>query len=649
MSDDIVYRKLSLNKDNKPVTLDESTRSFEITISTDTPIAEMDYRTGDVIDTVIVPEGIEVPPNGQVPYVDSHDRFSVENQLGSVREIKVEGNSLIGRVFYAEDDKSDRAYRLALGGHLTDNSIGAAILEATRLDENETATFHGREYTGPIKVITKSRMIEVSAVAVGADPNAKNRAAQFEQPEEKKTEVKETKRMSEENKEAKAETKEAPVVERTVVDTEAVNRAAQEAIKVERARVSEIEGIARECGLDSEFISAVEEESVESFRKRALSAVVEKHKEVNVSTPVTITEDASDKFREAASDALMLKVGKLDTESTERQAVAREVAGMSIEGIAREMLRIKGQKHTGSVDDIFARSLATTDFPILTSNLANKSVKQGWDMATETYEQWVDTNGSVSNYKLQTKARAGEFDDLVEVKEGAEYTYGSRPEQSETFKLAKYGKLLGYTREMLINDDLSELVDSAEALGEAARRKLGDLCYTVLIANANMGDGNALFDNANHGNVNVATGAVPNAATMKEALLKMRSQKDINGKRRLNIKPAFLLAPAAIEGDTEEFFQAKQWADAAADATRPNIYYNQVQRIYETRLDDDSAAQWYLAAQRNTIQLAFLNGNKAPYLERQDAFKTDSVDWKVRIEAVAWARDWKGLYRNVGA
>ncbi len=648
MSEDIFYRRLSLKKDNKPITLDEESRSFEIVISTDAPILEMDYRSGDMVETIIVPEGIEIPENGQVPYVDSHDRFTVDNQLGSVREIRVEGNSLIGRAYYAEDDKSDRAYKLALGGHLTDNSIGAAVIASVRLDENETASFYGREYTGPAKIIHKSRMIEVSAVAVGADPGAKNRAASLEQPEQKKTEVEETKRMSEENKEAKAETKVEAQVERSVVDTEAVKRAAQEAIVAERTRVADIEGIARECGLDSEFIGEVKDESVEAFQKRALAAVVAKNKEVTVSTPqVTRGKDEVEKFRSAASDAILLKAGKLDTDSAERMEVAREVAGFSLEGIARELLRKRGEKYTGSIEEVFSRSLATSDFPILTSNLANKSVKAGWDRAGETYEQWVDTNGSVSNYKLQTKARAGEFSDLDEVKEGAEYTYGARPEESETFKLAKYGKLISFTREMLINDDLSELTDTAANMGEAARRKLGDLCYAVLTANANMGDGNPLFDGVNHGNVGTA-GKI-GQTTVAEAIKLMKLQKDIGGKRRLNIAPSFLIAPASIEGEAEQFFQSQVFADSSTDSTRTNIYYNAVKRVYETRLDDDNLAQWYMAASRNTVQLSFLNGQKAPFLERKDEFKRDAMDWKVRIEAVARAVDYRGLLRNAGA
>ncbi len=344
MSEDIIYRKLSLNKSSKPVTLDEESRSFEITISTDTPIAEFDMRSGAYIDTVIVPDGIEVPENGQVPYVDSHDRFTVDNQLGSVREMRVEGNSLIGRVYYAEDDKSDRAYRLALGGHLTDNSIGAQALEVVYLDEGESGKFSGREYQGPVKVITRSRMIEVSAVAVGADPNAKNRAADFKQPEENKTEVEETKRMSEENKEATVETP-VEAVERSVeqVDTEAIERAAaQKAIEVERARVADIEGIARECGLDNEFIAQVKEESVDDFRKRALKAVISKNEEVNVSSPTVERQvDAADKFLAAAENATMLRIGQGDKiKSAEDQEIAREVAGLDMVTIGRELLRL---------------------------------------------------------------------------------------------------------------------------------------------------------------------------------------------------------------------------------------------------------------------------------------------------------------------
>jgi phage major head subunit gpT-like protein len=652
MSEDIIYRKLSLNKSSKPVTLDEDSRSFEITISTDTPIAEFDMRSGAYIDTVIVPDGIEIPENGQVPYVDSHDRFTVDNQLGSVREMRVEGNSLIGRVYYAEDDKSDRAYRLALGGHLTDNSIGAQALEVVYLDEGESGKFSGREYHGPVKVITRSRMIEVSAVAVGADPNAKNRAADFKQPEENKTEVEETKRMSEENKEATVETP-VEAVERSVeqVDTEAIERAAAEkAIEVERARVADIEGIARECGLDNEFIAQVKDESVEDFRKRALKAVISKNEEVNVSSPTVERQvDAADKFLRAAEDATMLRIGQGDKiKSAEDKEIAREVAGLDMVTIGRELLRLKGEDSLRmGRDEVISRAIATGDFPILCGNIANKMILSGFESANETYTQWADTSGSLSDFKTHTFARAGEFGDLEEVGEGEEYKYGTRPEQKEEVSLKKYGKLFQITREALINDDLSQLSDTASSMGLAAARLVGDKAYEALTANAAMGDGVALFDAA-HGNV--GTGGILGTASYGEAVKLMKLQKDIGGKRRLNIQPRFFLAPVAIEGTSEVFFRTERYADADTASTRANIYFDAVQRIYEPRLDDDSQTAWYLLSDPSkTVKLFFLNGAKSPFMEREDEFKRDVINWKIRMEVASKPMHWKSMVYNAGA
>ncbi len=85
----------------QPKTLDESSRSVELVITTDKPINEYDYRTDQVLPTVIVPEGVELPENRQVPLLDCHDRSSTVNQIGSIRDMRVEDNGLVGKAFYA--------------------------------------------------------------------------------------------------------------------------------------------------------------------------------------------------------------------------------------------------------------------------------------------------------------------------------------------------------------------------------------------------------------------------------------------------------------------------------------------------------------------------------------------------------------------
>jgi len=96
MKEDEVKRFFQAGGGGSPSSLDTENRTVDITISTATPIMEYDFRSDQVLPTIIVPEGIELPSNGQVPYIDSHDRSSTENQIGSVRSMRVEGDSLIG-------------------------------------------------------------------------------------------------------------------------------------------------------------------------------------------------------------------------------------------------------------------------------------------------------------------------------------------------------------------------------------------------------------------------------------------------------------------------------------------------------------------------------------------------------------------------
>ena len=84
-------------------------------------------------------------------------------------------------------------------------------------------------------------------------------------------------------------------------------------------------------------------------------------------------------------------------------------------------------------------------------------------------------------------------------------------------------------------------------------------------------------------------------------------------------------------------------------ATRNNIYSGRYNRVYEPRLDDDSATAWYAAAANKTVKMSFLNGNSSPYMEREKEFETDCIKWKVRTDAVAKAVRWEGLFKNAGA
>ena len=70
--------------------------------------------------------------------------------------------------------------------------------------------------------------------------------------------------------------------------------------------------------------------------------------------------------------------------------------------------------------------------------------------------------------------------------------------------------------------------------------------------------------------------------------------------------------------------------------------------VFDARLNGSA---WYLAADPNrfdTIEVSYLDGIQTPYLDQQDGWTVDGTEFKVRIDAVATALAWEGLYKNAG-
>lgn len=653
MSEDMTYRFLEReivsDSPQTPSTLNNESRSVNIIISSDNPVVEYDRETDSYWPTVLLPESIRQPKNKQVPLLDCHSRNSTSDQIGSVRNMKVEGPQFVGDAYFADDEKSDRVFNLVKGGHLTDYSIGFRSMDWEYVEEGEKKEFYGRTYVGPVKVVTKSSIQEVSSCPIGADDNAKNRSKKQEQTEERQNMSK-----SEEKVEAPVE---APV-ERTAesVDTDAIRKEAQEqGRQAEISRAKEVEALCKELGMDDEFRAEVKDLSVADAKERALKVFAKKNEEIkNVnkdaeSGRVEVVRTAEDKYRAGVADALLLRtVGLDDNVSVERKKIANELAGLSLMEICRDLNEQNGSSRYGGARDVVGRALSTSDFPNLLGALANKQLLESFERQDETYARWCDTSGNLRNFQLHNKVRAGEIGDLTQIVEGEAIRYQGRTEQKETVQLSTYAEGYKLTRQAIINDDLSELQDAMEGFGEAVARLYGDTAYAVLTTNGNMGDGNALFSGAH---ANVGTQGIISETTIGEAIKLMKLQKDIGGKRRLNIQPKYLLSSVKNESASEVFFNSQMFASGATDTTRTNIYAGRFERIYEPRLDDyDSGDPWFLLGPKGkTVKLFFLDGNMSPFMEREKDFDTDCVKWKVRADIGAMAVRWNGMVRNTGA
>lgn len=141
-------------------TANREERSLELVLATESPVDVWDISRGEVLKETMRMDGVSIPDNGQIPLVDSHSRHTVQDVLGSIRELRTEGGRLLGRAFFADNELARQTFANYADGHLTDFSVGARIVELKYDDDDR-------------RVVARSELIEGSAVVKGADPNAK--------------------------------------------------------------------------------------------------------------------------------------------------------------------------------------------------------------------------------------------------------------------------------------------------------------------------------------------------------------------------------------------------------------------------------------------------------------------------------------------
>lgn len=175
---DLTTRSLHLRAES----LDEATRSVEAVLSTETRATVFDPESFRVIEEVLIAGGFEAAD--QIVLLANHNRWSLDDVLGSIRQMRVNGKKIIGRLYFAEgDDSADRAWNKVKQGHLTDVSLGYRPVEAVDIPPGTSQTVDGRRYTAgqrTLRITTKWRAREGSLVPIGADEAAKIRRQEME-------------------------------------------------------------------------------------------------------------------------------------------------------------------------------------------------------------------------------------------------------------------------------------------------------------------------------------------------------------------------------------------------------------------------------------------------------------------------------------
>ncbi|HIB7641294.1 TPA: ClpP-like prohead protease/major capsid protein fusion protein [Escherichia coli] len=381
--------------------------------------------------------------------------------------------------------------------------------------------------------------------------------------------------------------------------------------------------------------------SLEMARERLLNEMGKESSPTNKNTPAHIYAGNGNFVGDGIRQAMLARAGFADIEKDNAYngMTLREWARMSLTERGIGVASYNPMQMVG-----LALTHSTSDFGNILLDVSNKGLIQGWEESEETFQKWT-RKGRLSDFKTAYRVGMGGFGSLRQVREGAEYKYITTSDRKETIALATYGEIFSITRQAIINDDLNMLVDVPMKMGRAAKATIGDLVYKVLTDNPKLSDGKALF-HADH--KNIATGGI-SVSGLDAARQMMRLQKE--GDRALNIRPAFMLVPVALETVANQTIKSASVKGADANAGVINPIQNFAEVIAEARLDAADPKTWYLAAAQgtDTIEVAWLDGVDTPYIDQQEGFTTDGIATKIRIDAGVAPLDWRGLVRSAAA
>lgn len=159
--------------------IDEKARTVDAVLATEAPVLVFDMRTWSVIREILVMPAAGLP--GQVPLLDSHQRSSIQQQLGSTRNLRIEGSQLIGTRHLSSVQAAVDAFTKIREGHLTDGSIGYQVRGFTDLEPGASFEFRGRTFKNDgadvLRITYDWPLFEDSLCPIGADPGAKIREA----------------------------------------------------------------------------------------------------------------------------------------------------------------------------------------------------------------------------------------------------------------------------------------------------------------------------------------------------------------------------------------------------------------------------------------------------------------------------------------
>jgi hypothetical protein len=662
-----------------PTTFREADNSLEVVWTTGSRRRAYDWFNDEVYEEEldVSPEAVDMTrfEAGTVQVVDSHRTSSLDSVLGIARDGRIANGEGLARVFFSTDPAKQGKVGDIKAGIIRAMSFGYTVqkYQVTRAQDRTDGV------NLPLYRAVRWTPMELTFCPVGADPNAGSRAA----TEPTLTRSQPAHGSPCEFVRAEALNAKAPTMTEAELqaqrDQEAATRAAAEAA----ARAAQDAAVQAAATAAMQRAADITELCARHALPQLAGAMIRDGKTVDQARATILEEIAR---RDAAAgghtnvrgiqtvqdevQTRLAGMGEAITNRVDARAQltdnGRQYRGMSLMEIGRDHLERQGVNTRGMTRMQLATeilqhrsggSMATSDFASLLQNVANKRLRQGYMENMPSYARWARRAPNAPDFKQMSVVNLAGAPDLLQTNEHGEFKYGAMTDGREVYSMLTYGRIVSFTRQSLINDDLRGFDRLVSAFGNSAARLENRTVYAILTANANLADGGALFNATavttpgGHANL-TSTGTAISVASLGIGRTQMRLQKGLQNEE-LNLTPSCLIVPASLEQISYQFTSANY---VPATQTAVSEFRaggrTALEPVVEALLDASSATAWYLAASTgavDTVEYCFLDGAEGPVIESEVGFEVDGISYKCREDFAAKAIDFRGLYKNNGA
>jgi len=592
-------------------------------------------------------------PRQSVPVRFNHDPAT---GVGHTTRVAIEDGKLVAEGVISRDtSEASEIVRSARRGFPWQASIGASVEEFEYVKENQKVVVNGRELNGPINVVRRAVLGEISFVDLGADRNTSAavaaQAQTREEAEEMNAELKQwlaaqgideidwtdeqlealEKLRNQLSNHQPAQSVEAGQKQQDPerpLDAQSVLAKLREEAAAETERIATIRKLAK----DHPRIEAQAIKEGWSAEKTELEVLRASRSQVR-------TLGASTQARPAGKviEAALCLAARLDEPEKHFDEKTLEAADrynpLGLQEVLLLVARANGYDgrpviHAGNLREVlqfaFPSRIQAAGAPSysslsgILSNVANKFLAEGF-LAVESAWRTIAGRRSVTDFKTNTIYRLTENAVYEPLAPGGQIKHGQLSEENYTLQARTYAKMLTLTREAIINDDLGALGDLRKRLGRGAALNLNSVFWSTFLNNGS-------FFTAARGNL--VTSNSLSLDGLGKAVKAFREQTGADG-HPVGVTPKYVLVPPALEVTAKELYTSVEVRELGTSAKRymvTNVFAKAFEPVVSAyigaAIGNGSDTTWYLVADPADLPVAeigFLEGKETPTVEATDA------------------------------